>query len=757
MALSKRDQKPSKAGRSRTGSAKFGIAADDAAFIDPFKDWVLAAYLASVRDWHGYIRFLGLPHLRENPDIVIDRLYVEPLVADRYVSPDLPLEDWPATEAIRDTASEHRRLVLLGDPGSGKSTLVNWLAWQFAQPAENEWTRSLGRLVPIPIILRDMVISKGITWPGLLQAFLNHEMCEVLRGQPHLQDLLHRGQALIMLDGLDEIGDIGVRTELCRAVFDGMGRYPACRWLLTSRIVGYEAIPSDLSPEAPRSLISEEGAELPIRRGKGGKVPDTASESGPIIALRYVVPFTDDQIARFARNWFAQREAVGKLAERGARDLLAAIKADKATHRLARVPNLLTMMALIHRVRARLPHGRALLYNEITQAYLQSIDEYRGLLEVDYPLAQKRRWLARVGFEMRRRRSVQVDGEHPVSREVLVNEADVKAWIAEAMGESGYGRDEQVSATFIDYIGRRSGLLLPRGPGQFTFMHLSFQEYFAACFLAEQATSPQWIRRGKAAPGADRESLRVYTREVFWRETLVFLFELLADQTGWPETLAEDLFGPDFQDLQPGSREDLPAGVLLARLAVNPHSGFTHQMRKLAIQRCCQLEIAIQQTLQSDTETISYKPEVFRILFSTEPDQVSGILHTLVAVAQEVKATTLVLSQCTAVDSNSVRSLVNLNLQLLDLSSTGVTDITPLRGLTNLQSFNLRGTEVKDIAPLRGLTNLQTLDLSGTEVTDIEPLRDLTNLHWLDLSGTRMTDEQVKLIKAALPRVEVLN
>ena len=62
-------------------------------------------------------------------------------------------------------------------------------------------------------------------------------------------------------------------------------------------------------------------------------------------------------------------------------------------HSRPRIPNLLTFMALIHRVRAMLPDGRALLYNEIGEAYLETIDTFRGLQEMDFPLHQKMRWL----------------------------------------------------------------------------------------------------------------------------------------------------------------------------------------------------------------------------------------------------------------------------------------------------------------------------------------------------------------------------
>lgn len=72
------------------------------------------------------------------------------------------------------------------------------------------------------------------------------------------------------------------------------------------------------------------------------------------------------------------------------------------------------------------------------------------------------------------------------------------------MAESGTGRDDQAAAVFLDYVARRSGLLLPRGEDRFAFIHLSFQEYFAACFLEEQVTSPMWVSEGDAAGGLAR-------------------------------------------------------------------------------------------------------------------------------------------------------------------------------------------------------------------------------------------------------------
>ena len=107
--------------------------------------------------------------------------------------------------------------------------------------------------------------------------------------------------------------------------------------------------------------------------------------------LRYVAPFTDVQIKKFAQNWFTTRDRSAIRASEDSRRLIEAIHNNPYTLRLARTPNLLTMMALIHRERARLPHGRALLYTDIANAYLQSIDENRRIEKLGYSLRDQKR------------------------------------------------------------------------------------------------------------------------------------------------------------------------------------------------------------------------------------------------------------------------------------------------------------------------------------------------------------------------------
>lgn len=96
-------------------------------------------------------------------------------------------------------------------------------------------------------------------------------------------------------------------------------------------------------------------------------------------------------------------------------------------------------------------------------------------------------------------------------------------------------------------------------------------------------------------------------------------------------------------------------------------------------------------------------------------------------------------------------------LQGLDLGHTGVTDVSPLRGLaleqlhigetkvvdlralaamTTLRNLRLTRLMHADLAPVWGLTGLEHLDLAFTQARDLAPLRAFTRLRTLELWGT---------------------
>ncbi|MBT9287925.1 leucine-rich repeat domain-containing protein [Prosthecodimorpha staleyi] len=79
-------------------------------------------------------------------------------------------------------------------------------------------------------------------------------------------------------------------------------------------------------------------------------------------------------------------------------------------------------------------------------------------------------------------------------------------------------------------------------------------------------------------------------------------------------------------------------------------------------------------------------------------------------------------------------------LKSLNLGTNGLTDVSPLSGLTALETLALDNTGVTDVTPLSGLTSLETLEISNTGVTDISPLSGLSALATLALFGARVAD-----------------
>ena len=78
-------------------------------------------------------------------------------------------------------------------------------------------------------------------------------------------------------------------------------------------------------------------------------------------------------------------------------------------------------------------------------------------------------------------------------------------------------------------------------------------------------------------------------------------------------------------------------------------------------------------------------------------------------------------------------------LQELSIYYQGITDISPLSGLTSLQKLELSTNEIHDLRPLAGLGNLEHLNLDDqcgdTRLSDLRPLAGLENLEILSLKG----------------------
>jgi Leucine-rich repeat (LRR) protein len=96
-----------------------------------------------------------------------------------------------------------------------------------------------------------------------------------------------------------------------------------------------------------------------------------------------------------------------------------------------------------------------------------------------------------------------------------------------------------------------------------------------------------------------------------------------------------------------------------------------------------------------------------------------------------------------------------ISLQKLNCSDKEISDLEPLRQLTNLQELSCSNNKISDLESLRPLNNLQELSCSNNKISDLEPLRNLTNLEELNCKYNKIGWWHLFKFKRAMPNCKV--
>jgi predicted NACHT family NTPase len=231
------------------------------------------------------------------------------------------------------------------------------------------------KLLPVLLFLRQhaeqIANDSSVSISRLLSQQTTRDS-EIALPEEWLVARLRLGKCLVMLDGLDEVGDSARRSLVARWVAQQISRFSTCPFLLTSRPHGYQSNPI------------------------GG------------VTVLEVRTFNADQITRFVDNWYLYNEAedqgrldleVRRIAKSRAEELLARLAASPALNELAVNPLLLTMIATVHLYRNSLPDLRVELYSEIASVYLGKLQEAKGLV-MDLTPVQKQQVLESLAWTM---------------------------------------------------------------------------------------------------------------------------------------------------------------------------------------------------------------------------------------------------------------------------------------------------------------------------------------------------------------------
>lgn len=144
-------------------------------------------------------------------------------------------------QPVGDVLAENAHVLLRGEPGAGKTTLLNCLALAYADPdcgllerIASTHKKSASPLPSdlVPVIARLSSFAPEQGEARELEAFLRDRL-GVYAGavMPALDD----GRGLLLLDGLDEIGDGGVRLYAARAIEEWTEEHAVRCWVTTRR------------------------------------------------------------------------------------------------------------------------------------------------------------------------------------------------------------------------------------------------------------------------------------------------------------------------------------------------------------------------------------------------------------------------------------------------------------------------------------------------------------------------------------------
>jgi formylglycine-generating enzyme required for sulfatase activity len=433
-----------------------------------------------------------------------------------------PAKRLSAVQERRLTAVEclntYQHLVLLGAPGSGKSSFLKFIALCMAgailrHPEANltflttviptattatateppapqpEAPWALGSLLPVYIPLRELVATGVFAdheqgSAEKLLTYITQELRRVNHAEyaPYLEQELRESGGLLLLDGLDEVADgANQRRQICQAIAEFGALYPRCRIVLSSRPYAYQD-PAWQLPGFTEVILA---------------------------------PFDDWQIERFVDTYYAhllhaQGAATLNNSQAQADRFKAEIKANVYLRELATTPLLLTLMVSLFTWQGgALPdnndelyaQGVDLLLNEWERPKLEPTDDGNAQVLalsvhewLQAPRQKIRQALEELAFQAHAKQTT-------LETAARIHESAIVEALLRAAG-----RDAR-PGRLTEYIQNRAGLLIDHGDGWHSFPHRTIQEYLAACYLTRTNLLKQLAGLVRADPQRWREVL----------------------------------------------------------------------------------------------------------------------------------------------------------------------------------------------------------------------------------------------------------
>ena len=384
-----------------------------------------------------------------------------------------------AAQLLQQTDSN--KFVLLGAPGSGKTTLAKYFAVMLAQGKIEKLGLDPNQdYLPIIIPIRDLAREGNVSILEFAKNFAEKSLAVKDLPTDFFDYWLEDGRAVILLDGLDEVAETGKRYDIVSRIESFLGQFPKNLAIITSRPAGYK-----------RDFFRTE--EFPHFELQG---------------------FNDEKVEEFINRWYSSRFDDKAEAARRNKSLQRALGENARIKLLARNPLLLTIIALIHRYQGGLPKKRHELYEKAVATLIFHWDknkeitahkqlQYLDLDDLWLVLGKIAYWIHSSGNTEDQEGGTIIDRQE--LREQLKEEIAIIADLKPHKAEKETDR-------FLSLIQERTGLLNEQGQDCYAFVHKTFQEYLCAKAIDYEGDMEIVL-----------DHIRTHLHDPHWREVLLLL------------------------------------------------------------------------------------------------------------------------------------------------------------------------------------------------------------------------------------------
>jgi hypothetical protein len=378
---------------------------------------------------HEQVSSLWIPTLQGDFRVPLSQILIS-----RTISPESP-SPLPPSGGLLDALSKRSRIVLLGDPGEGKSTAVEASILDLSSGARAR----VFDAIPIRVQLRHLARAIERSPEISLTRFMTESAGGDFSCEVHEDTwiyFLHLGRCVVFFDGLDEVLSQETRRSVVRRIESLAARFPLNAFVVTSRNTDYhQSVPMN-----------------------------------PSFVTARLDPFTPEDVAGFAESFFTLVRMPG------GRNSVSEFMDD--TEDLADLRSNALMLGVLCNLFStgrRMPKNRYDLYSQCAEMLFSFWDETKGLgttAEDAVNTEQAVRELALQVFE---------SGEEEFREPWL--RAFLRTFYLKLPGANGASANRFAESAMSLWRGRKWLIVYSgndQGEDMYRFTHRTFLEYFAA-------------------------------------------------------------------------------------------------------------------------------------------------------------------------------------------------------------------------------------------------------------------------------------